>query len=47
MILYIVFPIIIGVGSIGVLAFSNERYPDALKVLKILGIAATASVFIT
>jgi hypothetical protein len=47
MILYIVFPIIIGVGFIGVLAFSNERYPDALKVLKILGIAAIASVFIT
>jgi hypothetical protein len=44
---YIVFPIVIGVGFIGVLAFSNERYPDAIKVLKILGIAAAASVFIT
>jgi hypothetical protein len=44
---YIVFPIVIGVGFIDILAFSNERYSDAIKVLKILGIAAAASVFIT
>jgi hypothetical protein len=31
---YIVFPIVIGVGFIGVLAFSNERYPDAIKSIE-------------
>ena len=37
---YTVFAIITGVDFIGVLAFTNERHPDEIKVLKILEIAA-------
>jgi hypothetical protein len=43
---YTVFAIVTGVNFIGVLAFSNERHPDTIKVLKILEIAAAAFVFI-